>query len=69
MNDDTTIIETTALAVLQAEMLYTDAVALRAPQGEIDGKLADLEAAQQDYEDAILDRSTPTGQLSPPLAP
>ena len=57
-----TDIEEAALVVLETEMLYTDALALRditAPAKKID-----LDSAQTAYGVAILLRTTPTGVVS-----
>jgi len=59
---NTAPIAAAALLVLEKEMLYTDARALRKV---ITTELADLQAAQAAYEVEILLRTTPTGAISP----
>lgn len=51
-----------ALAVLTAEMLYTDKVAMR---GNATTEASNLQDAQDDYEAAILSRANPQGAISP----
>lgn len=59
---DTTPIGAAALLVLEKEMVYTDALALRKT---ITTEYTDLQAAQTNYETEILLRTTPTGAISP----
>lgn len=63
MMNDTTDIELAALAVLEAEAIYTDAVALGLPTAPT--LLSDLLLAQSDYEDTVLTRTTMTLKYIP----